>query len=82
MTEERTAYRAGKGGKRPGAGRPKGIGNDGPSKKMISVRLDPRIIKWLKSHPAGKRTKIIEEALIRQMDYEDEGLGVEETEEN
>jgi hypothetical protein len=52
MTEERTAYRADKGGKRPGAGRPKGIGNDGPSKKMISVRLDPRIIKWLKSHPA------------------------------
>lgn len=46
---------------------------------MISIRLDARIVKWLRSFPVGKRTDIIEQALIRQMDFEDGGLGVSET---
>lgn len=46
---------------------------------MISIRLDAKIVKWLRGFPAGKRTDIIEQALIHQMDFEDEGLGVSET---
>lgn len=62
MTEERTAYRASKGGKRPGAGRKTNASKGLETRKMKSVRLAPWLITWLDQQP--NQTAAIEEALI------------------
>lgn len=69
----------GQGGPGRGQGRPKGSPNNKPRRVRMSFRLSPVVANWLKGFAAGKRTEIVEEALFRQMDYEDEGIGVEET---
>lgn len=71
----------GQGGPGRGQGRPKGSPNKKPTRVRMSFRLSPRLAAWLKGFASGKRTEIVEEALFRQMDYEDEGIGVEETKE-
>lgn len=50
------------GGVRPNSGRKKGSVN--PAKKqMISIRLAPYVIKWLKSRP-DSATTLIENAVV------------------
>lgn len=58
--EEFARARAQRGGKRPGAGRPKGSTKTDP-KVQVSVRMSPQIATWLKEqHHQGQ---IIEDAL-------------------
>jgi hypothetical protein len=53
-----------RGGKRPGAGRPKGstIPED-QKRQRYQVRLPPYVIKWLQGHPESAG-RLVERALI------------------
>ena len=44
-----------------GPGRPKGSLNKKPNKKMLSVRIDPELMEWLKKQPS--QTKTVEKGL-------------------
>jgi len=61
----------GRGGKRPGAGRPKGSTYP-PEKqrKAVNIRLPLWIADWLKSHPESSG-RLIERALIMTYDLKE-----------
>jgi hypothetical protein len=63
MTESRTAYRASKGGKRPGAGRKTNASKGLEIRERISLRLPPEIVEKLKQEE--DYTALIEK-LLRQ----------------
>jgi len=53
-----------RGGKRPGAGRPAGA--QSPDRKvMVSFRLQPAAVRWLKSH-GRPMTEVIEDLIKKQ----------------
>jgi hypothetical protein len=53
-----------RGGKRPGAGRPKGSTiSKGKKRKTVSVCIPPWLADWLKNHPESSG-RLIERALI------------------
>jgi len=52
-----------KGGKRKGAGRPKG-----PERVEVKVRLSPRNLDWLKAH--GGVTKVVNELVEKEREDE------------
>jgi hypothetical protein len=60
-------FKSGRGGARPGAGRPKGIYKpikpESERRQTIGVRLPKWMVQWLKNHddPAGR---VIEKALM------------------
>jgi hypothetical protein len=59
-----------RGGKRPGAGRPRGTGKPPEERRRkVSIRLAPSLLEWLRSQPQGLTATIetlIEQAMIDQ----------------
>ena len=58
-------FKSGRGGPRPGAGRPKGSTiPEGEKRKRFQVRLPQHIIKWLREQPESAG-RLVERALVK-----------------